>query len=74
MTAFNIKTNTYEKHNPYMHICLCSLQLFAQRTVEGVVKDETGLEALIGANVVQKGTTNGTITFIRWQIQYCSGQ
>ena len=30
-------------------------------TVKGVVKDKTG-EPIIGANVVEKGTTNGTIT------------
>ena len=33
----------------------------AQETVRGVVTDAAG-EPLIGANVVEKGTTNGTIT------------
>lgn len=32
-----------------------------KRIVSGVVKDETG-ESVIGANVVEKGTTNGTVT------------
>lgn len=32
-----------------------------KRQITGVVKDETG-EPIIGANVVEKGTTNGTIT------------
>ena len=41
---------------------LIAVQTFAQSlTVQGVVKDNTG-EAVIGANVVVKGTTNGTIT------------
>ena len=35
---------------------------FAQQiTVKGIVKDSSG-EPIIGANVVVKGTTNGTIT------------
>ncbi len=45
-------------------ICIfacCSLQMFAQTRVSGIVKDETGL-VIIGANIVQKGTTNGTVT------------
>lgn len=43
---------------------LLSLQAFAQAlTVNGTVKDQSG-EAIIGANVVVKGTTNGTITDI----------
>ena len=41
---------------------LLSVQAFAQSlTVTGVVKDNMG-EAVIGANVLVKGTTNGTIT------------
>ena len=34
---------------------------FAQSKVTGLVKDKAG-EPLIGVNVVEKGTTNGTIT------------
>ena len=38
--------------------------MFAQQiTVQGVVKDQTG-ETVIGASVMEKGTTNGTITGI----------
>jgi len=33
----------------------------SQRTVTGVIADDTG-EALIGVNVIEQGTTNGTIT------------
>ncbi|MCQ2238521.1 MAG: TonB-dependent receptor [Bacteroidaceae bacterium] len=40
---------------------LLAVTAFAQITVKGVVKDETG-EPIIGANVLVKGTTNGTIT------------
>ena len=41
---------------------LLSVQAFAQGiTVKGVVKDNTG-EPVIGANVLVKNTTNGTIT------------
>ena len=41
---------------------LFSVQAFAQSiTASGVVKDKTG-ETVIGASVVVKGTTNGTIT------------
>lgn len=43
---------------------LIPLSLLAQDIkVQGVVKDQTG-EAVIGATVMQKGTSNGTITDI----------
>ncbi|MCD7940405.1 MAG: TonB-dependent receptor [Bacteroides intestinalis] len=45
-------------------LCLIPLWAFSQNiTVKGVVKDATG-ESVIGASVVQKGTSNGTITDI----------
>jgi len=44
-------------------IMLTSAQLMAQRTVSGVITDTDG-EALIGANVLEKGTSNGTISDI----------
>lgn len=51
-----------------MMVCLIGMLLpmcmFAQQiTVQGVVKDQTG-EMVIGASVMEKGTTNGTITGI----------
>lgn len=51
-----------------MMVCLIGMLLpmcmFAQQiTVQGVVKDYTG-ETVIGASVMEKGTTNGTITGI----------
>lgn len=51
-----------------MMVCLIGMLLpmcmFSQQiTVQGVVKDQTG-ETVIGASVMEKGTTNGTITGI----------
>lgn len=51
-----------------MMVCLIGMLLpmcmFVQQiTVQGVVKDQTG-ETVIGASVMEKGTTNGTITGI----------
>ena len=51
-----------------MMVCLIGMLLpmciFAQQiTVQGVVKDQPG-ETVIGASVMEKGTTNGTITGI----------
>lgn len=51
-----------------MMVCLIGMLLpmcmFAQQiTVQGVVKDQTG-ETVIGASVMEKGITNGTITGI----------
>jgi TonB-linked SusC/RagA family outer membrane protein len=44
-------------------LCLlsCAVSVFAQKRVNGTVVDANG-EAIIGANVVEKGTTNGIIT------------
>lgn len=43
-------------------LCLIPIWAFAQNiTVKGTVKDGAG-ETIIGASVVEKGTTNGTIT------------
>ena len=45
-------------------LCLIPLWAFSQNiTVKGVVKDATG-ESVIGASIVQKGTSNGIITDI----------
>ncbi|MDR1723276.1 MAG: TonB-dependent receptor [Tannerella sp.] len=40
----------------------CSLSLMAQKRVSGTVTDVASGEAIVGANVVVKGTTNGTST------------
>ena len=62
-----------QKHIPWVNspkllmlLCmfLCSVATaFAQKTVTGTVMDETGM-AVIGANVLEKGTSNGVITDI----------
>ncbi len=41
-------------------IMFCAVA-FAQKTIKGTVKDATG-DPVIGANVLEKGTNNGTIT------------
>lgn len=41
---------------------LCSMTLMAQRTITGRMTDASTSEPLIGANVVVKGTTTGTVT------------
>ena len=51
----------------YAYICVLLLGLFipisgfAQTTVKGVILDDAG-EPIIGASILQQGTTNGTIT------------
>ena len=55
------------KKTKFVLICICLMLGFSQwavaqgNQVKGKVVDETG-EAIIGANVAQKGTTNGTMT------------
>ncbi len=44
-------------------LMLLSAQVMAQKTISGIVTDDSG-EALIGANILEKGTGNGTITDI----------
>ena len=51
-----------------------SVDAFAQQIiVKGLVKDNTG-EPVIGANVVVKGTTNGTITDFDGNFQLTANQ
>ena len=47
----------------FVFVLFSSLQIMAQRTVSGTITDSNG-ESLIGANVLEKGTSNGTITDI----------
>jgi len=42
-------------------LCCCSLSLMAQKRVTGTVTDASG-EPVAGANVAEKGTSNGAIT------------
>ncbi|MBP6303991.1 MAG: carboxypeptidase-like regulatory domain-containing protein [Bacteroidia bacterium] len=50
------------KFSMLLALCLCSFTLLAQTTLKGKVTD--GKEAVIGANVTIKGTTEGTVTDI----------
>ena len=61
-----MKSKILNSNGKFLLLCLVGMlmavQGFAQAiTVNGIVKDKTG-EAVIGANVVVKGTTNGCIT------------
>lgn len=55
------KPDTWRKALCTLCILSCSLALFAQKRVSGTVVDTNG-ETVIGANVAEKGTTNGTIS------------
>ena len=61
--AFGDSDIKYVFENGYIVLTKTNLPLVAQqkKTVKGVVKDGSG-EAVIGANVVIKGTTTGSIT------------
>ena len=49
---------------------LTGQNLFAQAVeVSGIIKDETG-EPIIGATVMEKGTTNGTLTNINGEFRF----
>jgi outer membrane receptor protein involved in Fe transport len=52
--------------------CLCSFSLMAQTTVKGKVTD--GKEAVIGANITIKGTTEGTITDVDGKFELTTNQ
>lgn len=61
-----MKSKILNSNGKFLLLCLVGMlmavQSFAQAiTVKGVVKDKIG-EPVIGANVIVKGTTNGTIT------------
>lgn len=61
-----MKRQLLNSYGKFLLLCfagmLMTVQAFAQAiTVNGIVKDKTG-ETIIGANVLVKGTTNGTIT------------
>lgn len=56
--------NYFTKFSALLVVMLFGLSMTAQRTVTGVVTDAENNEPLIGANVIVKGTSNGTITDI----------
>ena len=45
-----------------MAFSLVSTMTFAQTSITGIVLDAANAEPIIGANIIEKGTTNGTIT------------
>ena len=50
----------------FIIICFCTLPIYAQnQQITGRVLDK-GNEPIIGASVLVKGTTNGTITNLNW--------
>ncbi|MDR0506992.1 MAG: TonB-dependent receptor [Dysgonamonadaceae bacterium] len=59
--AFSGKNLSFTKKNKSITITFKEGQLPVYKTFNGVVHDSSG-EAVIGASVIQKGTTNGTIT------------
>lgn len=61
----NFKMNTFMK-SAFMMLFVLALGNFAyaQRTVKGKITDASSGEALIGANVIAKGTTAGAVTDI----------
>ncbi|OAV71605.1 Outer membrane cobalamin receptor protein, SusC/RagA family [Bacteroidales bacterium Barb4] len=65
MSAERMKKNLRTLASVFLFAALTgALPVYAQQiTVKGTVKDPAGLE-IIGANVVEKGTTNGVITDI----------
>ncbi|MDR1524966.1 MAG: SusC/RagA family TonB-linked outer membrane protein, partial [Tannerella sp.] len=58
-----IKKNVWRKSLMAVAVCMASFTLLAQQniSVRGTVTDDMG-EPVIGANVVEKGTTNGGVT------------
>lgn len=46
----------------FLMVVMCPLYLFAQVTATGVVVDASTGEPIIGASILEEGTTNGTIT------------
>ena len=45
-------------------LCCCICDVFCQSTVKGIVSDNSNGETLIGATILEKGTSNGTVTDI----------
>lgn len=56
-----LRISQFKRMLALLAILCATTAVWAQSTVNGVVKDELG-EGIIGANVLVKGTTNGTIT------------
>ena len=64
MGQFKKRLNFLVKVFPVFIFIICGSTVSAQTKIEGKVTDDQTNEALIGANVIIKGTTNGTTTDI----------
>jgi len=53
----------------FLSIMLFSFSAFSQNTVTGVVRDAATGETLLGVNIMEKGTTNGTISDVNGNYQ-----
>ena len=59
-----LKNSSWKHCLATLLLCIMSLAVYAQsQTVSGIVKDQTG-EAVVGASILEKGTTNGCTTDI----------
>jgi hypothetical protein len=58
------KFKSYQRCGILILAILFSVQVFAQKTVSGIVTDEATNEALIGVAVTVKNKTTGTVTDI----------
>ncbi|MEM7161519.1 MAG: TonB-dependent receptor [Bacteroidota bacterium] len=56
----------------FCFLLLFTIDLSSQELIKGVVKDKASKEAVIGATVLEKGTTNGGITDIDGAFQFKS--
>ena len=61
-THFNQNSTTMKRLNLFLLLLLMPLFILAQTTITGIVMAEGEPDPVIGANVMVKGTTNGTIT------------
>ncbi len=62
MKYANFKQNLRTLTALFLIVVSCGLVSAQQITVKGVVKDASSGEPILGANILEKGTTNGTIT------------
>ncbi len=57
-----INSNIFRAISLVLFLALGSMVAFAQVTVQGTILDDANDEPIIGASVLESGTTNGTIT------------
>ncbi len=62
MKDTNIKLNARLLASVFAFIISCGMLWAQQVSVKGIVKDASTGEPILGANILEKGTTNGTIT------------